>query len=74
MLTTNAAEISAFLSGANPYLPKDTLMGLFITHAAHHITQFQQLKAGVHMHEADTWRARLCGGGCVKPGIGRPIF
>ena len=55
-LTANAAEISTFLSGANPYLPKDTLMGLLMAHAAHHITQFQQLKEGDYTHEADTWR------------------
>jgi hypothetical protein len=55
-LTANAAEISTFLSGANPYLPKDTLMGLLMAHAAHHITQFQQLKDGDYTHEADTWK------------------
>lgn len=55
-LTANAAEISTFLSGANPYLPKDTLMGLLMAHAAHHITQFQQLKEGDYAHEADTWK------------------
>ncbi len=55
-LTANAAEISTFLSGANPYLPKDTLMGLLMAHAAHHITQFQQLKDGDYAHEADTWQ------------------
>lgn len=54
-LTANAAEISTFLSGANPYLPKDTLMGLLMAHAAHHITQFQQLKGGNYVHEAETW-------------------
>jgi hypothetical protein len=55
-LTANAAEISAFLSGANPYLPKDTLMGLLMAHAAHHITQFQQLKEGDYTQEAETWK------------------
>ena len=55
-LTANAAEISTFLSGAHPYLPKDTLMGLLMAHAAHHITQFQQLKDGDYAHEADTWQ------------------
>jgi len=54
-LTGNAGEISRFLSGANPYLPKDTLMGLLMAHAAHHITQFQQLKDGDYTHEANTW-------------------
>ena len=54
-LTANAAEISTFLSGANPNLPKDTLMGLLMAHAAHHLTQFQQLKDGDYIHEAETW-------------------
>ncbi|HQY58357.1 MAG: hypothetical protein WBB60_15280 [Nitrospira sp.] len=54
-LTANAAEISTFLSGANPNLPKDTLMGLLMAHAAHHLTQFQQLKDGDYVHEAETW-------------------
>lgn len=55
-LTANAAEISRFLSGANPHLPKDTLMGLLMAHAAHHITQFQQLKEADYAHEAETWK------------------
>jgi hypothetical protein len=55
-LTANASEISTFLSGANPHLPKDTLMGLLMAHAAHHITQFQQLKEGDYTQEAETWK------------------
>lgn len=55
-LTVNAGEISTFLSGANPYLPKDTVMGMLTAHAAHHIQEFQQLKAGEYAQEADTWR------------------
>ena len=55
-LTANAGEISAFLSGANPYLPKDTVMALLTAHAAHHIQEFQQLKAGEYAAEADTWK------------------
>lgn len=54
-LTANAAEISTFLSGANPHLPKDAVMGLLTAHAAHHLTQFQQLKDGDYAHEAETW-------------------
>jgi len=54
-LTANAGEISTFLSGANPYLPKDAVMGLLTAHAAHHIQQFQQLKAGEYAQEAETW-------------------
>lgn len=54
-LTANAGEISTFLSGANPYLPKDAVMGLLTAHAAHHIQQFQQLKAGEYTQEGETW-------------------
>ncbi|MEQ1793548.1 MAG: hypothetical protein ABL970_05080 [Nitrospira sp.] len=54
-LTVNAAEISTFLSGANPYLPKDAVMGLLTAHAAHHLQQFQQLKAGEYAQEGETW-------------------
>ena len=43
-LTANGLRISSFLSGTNPNLPKDTVMGLLMAHAAHHLTQFQQLK------------------------------
>ncbi|MFO0774006.1 MAG: hypothetical protein U0172_04980 [Nitrospiraceae bacterium] len=55
-ITENAGEISSFLSGANPKnWPKDAVMGLLGAHAAHHIQQFQQLKAGDYVHEGDTW-------------------
>ena len=54
-LTANVAEISTFLSGANPYLPKDAVMGLLMAHAAHHIQEFQQLKVGEYAQEAETW-------------------
>ena len=56
VLTANAAEISTFLSSANPNLPKDTVMGLLMAHAAHHLTQFQQLKDGEYAREAETWK------------------
>lgn len=56
-LTSNAGEISAFLSGANPNSwPKEAVMGLLSTHAAHHLQQFQQLKDGDYTHEGDTWK------------------
>lgn len=54
-LTANASEIATFLSSANPNLPKDAVMGLLMAHAAHHITEFQQLKAKDYVHEAETW-------------------
>jgi len=55
VLTANAADISSFLSSANPYLPKHRLMGLLTAHAAHHMTEFRQLKAGEYVREGETW-------------------
>jgi hypothetical protein len=54
-LLANAEKIATFLSGANPNLPKDTVLGLFQAHGGHHITQIQQLKAGQYAEEAKTW-------------------
>ena len=54
-LTSNADEIAAFLSKANPYLPKDTLRGLLLAHGGHHIQQIQQLKDRQYEAEAQTW-------------------
>jgi hypothetical protein len=54
-LLKNAVDIATFLSGANPHLPKETLLGLFQAHGGHHITQIQQLKAKDYEAEAKTW-------------------
>lgn len=56
-LTDNAGEIAAFLSGANPNLPLDTLRGLLIAHGAHHVQQIQQLKNRQYAQEVRTWEA-----------------
>jgi hypothetical protein len=56
-LTANAGEIATFLSGANPNLPKDTLMGLLSAHGAHHVQQNQQIAAQDWAGEAKTWEA-----------------
>lgn len=53
-LTANANDIAAFLSGANPYLPKDTLSEMLLAHASQHITQIQQLAAKDKAGEAKT--------------------
>jgi hypothetical protein len=54
-LLANADAIASFLSGANPNLPKDTLLGLLQAHGSHHISQIQELKAGQFAEEAKTW-------------------
>ena len=54
-LTANADEIATFLSGANPYLPKDAVQGLLLAHGGHHIQQIQQLKDRKYEAEAQTW-------------------
>ncbi|HJQ78577.1 MAG TPA: hypothetical protein VJ828_01410, partial [Lacipirellulaceae bacterium] len=45
-LVANAGQIATFLSGANPYLPFDTLQGLLMAHGGHHVQQIQEFKAG----------------------------
>jgi hypothetical protein len=54
-LTSNAEEIATFLSKANPYLPKDAVLGLLLAHGGHHIQQIQQLKDRKYEAEAQTW-------------------
>ncbi|MGQ0384213.1 MAG: hypothetical protein ACT4UP_05980 [Gammaproteobacteria bacterium] len=56
-LVTNAGEIATFLSGANPYLPNETLRGLLTAHGAHHVQQIQQFAARQFDAEAQTWSA-----------------
>ena len=54
-LLSNAREIAVFLSGANPYLPKDTVESLLQAHGGHHIAQIQELAAKNYDGEAQTW-------------------
>ncbi|HET7680555.1 MAG TPA: hypothetical protein VFK79_10515 [Xanthobacteraceae bacterium] len=54
-LNSNAEQIAALLSGANPNLPKEAVLGLLQAHGAHHIAQIQQLSAGKFDAEAATW-------------------
>lgn len=58
-IVSNAEEISVFLSGANPYLPKDTLMSLLSAHGGHHIAQIGAIDKGDFKSEAGTWEAML---------------
>ena len=56
-LTDNAGELATFLSGANPNLPKEAVLGLLAAHGGHHITQIQQLRGKQYDQEAETWEA-----------------
>ncbi len=56
-ITDNAGEIATFLSGANPNLPREAVLGLLAAHGGHHITQIQQLRAKQYDAEAQTWEA-----------------
>jgi hypothetical protein len=55
-LTSNADEISTFLSQANPYLPKEAVQSLLLAHGGHHIQQIQQLRDRNYDAEAQTWK------------------
>jgi len=54
-LNANVVEIAAFLSSANPYLPKDTLVSLLSTHGSHHLAQINDLKDKDYAGEAEVW-------------------
>jgi hypothetical protein len=56
-LDANAVAIATFLSGANPNLPKATLVSLLKTHGAQHIEQIEEVHAGRFDQEAMTWAA-----------------
>lgn len=58
-IVSNAEQISVFLSGANPYLPKDTLMSLLSAHGGHHMAQIGAIDKGDFQSEAGTWDAML---------------
>ncbi len=55
-LTANAGEIARFLSGANPYLPENAVLGLLMAHGGHHAAQIQQIMSGNMKAEAETWK------------------
>lgn len=56
-LTDNAGEIAVFLSGANPYLPLDTLRSLLLAHGGHHALEIQQWHDKQYAEEAKTWES-----------------
>jgi len=54
-MTSNAIEIATFLSGANPNLPKDTLVSLLAAHGGHHVAQINEIQKKDFAEEAQTW-------------------
>lgn len=56
-LTGNAGEIAKFLSSANPYLPKDTLITLLSGHGGHHVAQINAIAVKDYAEEAKVWDA-----------------
>ena len=76
-LASNADEISVFLSGANPNLPKDTIRGLIAAHGAHHVAQITQFQEKDYAHEAETWQVmrqhvlRHCR--CIDHGVSETV-
>ena len=54
-LASNADDFAEFLSGINPYLPKDTVRGLIAAHGAHHVLQINQYKVKDYAHLGATW-------------------
>ncbi len=55
-LTSNATAIADFLSGANPNLPKSTLIALLSAHGGHHVQQINQVQKKDYQGEAKTWK------------------
>lgn len=55
-LASNADDIAVFLSGANPYLPKETVRGLIAAHGAHHVLQITQFQEKDYANEGATWQ------------------
>lgn len=53
--TKNVDQIAAFLAGANPNLPEETLKALLNAHVAQHEMQIDELRAKQYQKEAETW-------------------
>jgi hypothetical protein len=54
-LMKNANEIAAFVSSANPNLPKGTVYGLLLTHGQQHVMSIDATAKKDWGHEADMW-------------------
>ncbi len=55
----NAQEIDAFLSGANPNLPKGAVLSLLVAHWAHHVAQIDAAVRRDWTQEARVWEEML---------------
>ncbi len=58
-LTKNAGEMAAFLSSANPNLPKDAVLKLLGSHGAHHVAAINATTAKNYTQEARIWDEML---------------
>lgn len=56
-IKANAVEIAAFLSSANPNLPRDTLVSLLFAHGGHHMAQIDAFAVKDYAGEAQVWSA-----------------
>jgi hypothetical protein len=54
-LTKNANDIAAFVSSANPNLPKGTVYGLLVAHAGQHMAAIDATAKKDWAGEADVW-------------------
>ncbi len=58
-LTKNANEIAAFVSSANPNLPKGAVYGLLTAHIGHHIAAIDAIAKKDWSRDADVWDPML---------------
>lgn len=55
-LNANADGIADFLSSANPFLPRSTLLALLQAHVGHHVAQIDAVNAGDLASELGIWK------------------
>ena len=58
-LMKNAEEIAAFVSGANPNLPKALVYRLLLTHGQQQVMAIDDIGKGAWSDEADMWNAMV---------------
>lgn len=58
-LTDNAEQIADFLDGANPNLPKATVLPLLMAHGGHHVQGIDAVNNSNFAEEAEVWDAML---------------